>query len=163
MDLPVLPRFGNNLILANDFIKVKWFGRGPYENYQDRNSSALVGQYEALVSEMYYPYIRPQENGYRTDIRWVSFENSEGKGILFEGNKLLGFSAHHQYNNDFDAGPAKRQRHTTDIVKRDLVNINIDHKQMGVGGDNSWGDWPHDQYQIHPENMSYRYKIKPIR
>ncbi len=79
------------------------------------------------------------------------------------GIENFGFSAHHQYNNDFDAGLAKQQRHSTDIVKRDLININIDYKQMGVGGDNSWGKMPHKQYQIQAENLSYRYIIKPLR
>ena len=161
-DLPVLPRFGNNFIIKNEFNKVKWFGRGPYENYQDRNTSALVAQYEAEVSDLYFPYIRPQENGYKTDTRWVSFVNSTGKGIKIEGVNTISFSAHHQYNSDFDAGENKQQRHTTDIKKRDLVNINIDYKQMGVGGDTSWGRMPHEQYQIKPANLSYSYIIKPL-
>tara|TARA_R110002049_G_scaffold263116_1_gene439265 strand:- start:28862 stop:32008 length:3147 start_codon:yes stop_codon:yes gene_type:complete len=162
-DLPVLPRFGNNIVLDDEFNAVKWFGRGPFENYQDRNTSALIGQYESSVSDLYFAYIRPQENGYRTDTRWVSFVNKNGKGIKFEGNPTLSFSAHHQYNNDFDAGETKQQRHTTDILKRDLVNINVDYKQMGVGGDNSWGRMAHEQYQIQPKNLSYTYKIIPIR
>lgn len=161
-DLPVLPRFGNNIVLANEFNAVKWFGRGPFENYQDRNTAALVGQYESSVSDLYFPYIRPQENGYRTDTRWVSFVNKNGKGIKFEGSPTLSFSAHHQYNYDFDAGKTKQQRHTTDIIKRDLVNINIDDKQMGVGGDNSWGRMAHEQYQIQSKNLSYTYRIIPI-
>ncbi|MGB5318784.1 glycoside hydrolase family 2 TIM barrel-domain containing protein [Eudoraea sp.] len=162
-DLPILARFGNNLVLTNEFDKVRWFGRGPFENYQDRNTAAFIREYEALVSDLYYPYIRPQENGYRTDTRWVSFVNEEGRGLILEGIGNIGFSAHHQYNNDFDAGLAKQQRHSTDIVKRDLININIDYKQMGVGGDNSWGKMPHKQYQIQAENLSYRYIIKPLR
>lgn len=162
-DLPVLPRFGNNLVMANEFNQVKWFGRGPYENYQDRNTSALVRQYESSVSDLYFPYIRPQENGYRTDTRWVSFVNNEGKGVKFEADSTIGFSAHHQYNSDFDAGATKQQRHTTDIVKRDLININIDYKQMGVGGDTSWGRMPHEQYQIQPGNLTYSYRLTPIK
>ncbi len=82
-DLPILPRFGNNLIIGEAYKHVKWFGRGPFENYQDRNTAAFIREYEALVSDLYYPYIRPQENGYRTDTRWVSFVNKEGRGIRF--------------------------------------------------------------------------------
>ena len=162
--LPMLPKFGNNLIIKNEFNQVKWFGKGPFENYQDRNTAALVGEYKASVSELYYPYIRPQENGNRTETRWVSFINNEGKGIKISGiEDKISFSAHHQFNDDFDAGDSKKQRHTTDIVKRDLVNINIDYKQMGVGGDDSWGRTAHKQYQIKPTNLSYSYSIKPIQ
>ena len=75
----------------------------------------------------------------------------------------MSFSAHHQYNDDFDAGNKKTQRHTTDIKKRDLVNINIDHMQMGVGGDNSWGAMPHEAYQIQPKSMSFQYTIHPVK
>lgn len=161
--LPISPRFGINLILKKEFDKVTWFGRGPHENYQDRNTAALVSKYEANVKDLYFPYIRPQENGYKTDTRWVSFTNKQGKGIKIEAIETIGFSAHHQYNSDFDAGKNKNQRHTTDIVERDFVNINIDKEQMGVGGDTSWGNMPHEQYQIKPKNLSYSFIIKPLR
>ncbi|WP_299668304.1 glycoside hydrolase family 2 TIM barrel-domain containing protein [uncultured Polaribacter sp.] len=161
--LPVLPRFGNNFILKNEFNSVKWFGRGPHENYQDRNTSALVGVYEASVEELYFPYIRPQENGYKTDTRWISFTNEAGKGIKVTAKDFISFNAHHQYNKDFDAGDQKAQRHTTDIKKRDLVNINIDYRQMGVGGDNSWGKMPLEKYRIKAQDLSYSYKIQPIK
>ncbi|MEI6866595.1 glycoside hydrolase family 2 TIM barrel-domain containing protein [Flavicella sp.] len=161
--LPVLPRFGNNFILKEDFNSVKWFGRGPHENYQDRNTAALVGVYESSVTDMYFPYIRPQENGYKTDTRWVTFANKTGKGIKIIASDLISFSAHHQYNSDFDAGDKKQQRHTTDIKKRDLINVNIDYKQMGIGGDNSWGRMPHKEYQIKPIDLNYSYTIKPLK
>ncbi|MHB0755946.1 beta-galactosidase, LacZ type [Polaribacter sp. M15] len=160
--LPVLPRFGTNFIINDAFNQVNWFGRGPHENYQDRNTSALVGVYNAKVSELYFPYSRPQENGYKTDTRWVTFTNANGQGIKVTAPEYFSFSTHHQYNNDFDAGKEKKQRHTTDIVKRDFVNINIDHAQMGVGGDTSWGAMPHKQYRIKAEKKTYSYTIKPI-
>lgn len=161
-DLVVLPRFGNNFIIKNEYQAVKWLGRGPHESYQDRYTSALVGLYEASVSDLYFPYIRPQENGNRTDVRWVSFTNEDGNGIEISGTELLNFSAYHQYNSDFDAGESKQQRHTTDIKQRDIINVNIDYKQMGVGGDNSWGNMAHKQYQISPQNLNYSYIIRPI-
>ncbi|MHB0756722.1 beta-galactosidase, LacZ type [Polaribacter sp. M15] len=157
--LPVLPRFGTNFMIDESYNAVSWFGRGPHENYQDRNTAALVGQYTSSVSDLYFPYIRPQENGYKTDTRWVKFTNSRGKGIQVTANNYIGFSAHHQYNSDFDAGETKQQRHTTDIIKRDFVNINIDMAQMGVGGDTSWGAMPHKEYQIKPQNLSFSYII----
>ena len=110
-------------------------------------------------------HIRPQENGYKTDTRWATFTNSAGKGIKIEGSQLFGFSAHHQYNDDFDAGDTKRQRHTVDIPIRDLVNINIDYGQTGVGGDNSWSPnaWAHKKYRIQPGNLKYTYTISPVK
>ena len=163
--LPHLPRFGNNFIIKDDYQMVNWFGRGPHENYNDRNSSALVGLYQASVADLYFPYIRPQENGYKTDTRWVTFTNEAGKGMKIEGTQLLSFSTHHQYNSDFDAGKTKLQRHTTDIKKRDFVNINIDYGQTGVGGDNSWSPkaWAHEKYRIKPADLKYSYKISPLK
>lgn len=164
-NLPHLPRFGNNFIIKNEFNKVNWFGRGPHENYNDRKTAALVALYSATVQDLYFPYIRPQENGYKTSVRWVTFANTEGKGVKISGAQLLSFSAHHQFNDDFDAGETKKQRHTTDIVKRDFVNINIDYGQTGVGGDNSWDQkaWAHQKYRIQPANLTYTYKISPLK
>lgn len=161
--VPILPRFGNNFSIKDEYQKVDWYGRGPHENYWDRKTSALVGSYSADVSELYYPYIRPQENGNRTDIRKVVFKNESGLGIEIFAPELFSFSAHHQHNSDFDPGETKQQRHTFDIVKRALVNINIDYRQMGVGGDNSWGNLPLEKYQIQPDDMSYNYVIRPVR
>lgn len=162
-DLPILPRYGNNLIIDSSYDQVEWYGRGEHENYQDRKTAALVGLYSASVSDLYFKYIRPQENGNRTDIRTLSFENKEGKGVKITAPNLFSFSAHHQLNSDFDEGMQKRQQHTFDIPTRDLININIDHSQMGVGGDNSWGLLPMEKYQIKPENLSFDYIISPIR
>jgi beta-galactosidase len=162
LKLPVLPRFGNNFIIKKEFDNVNWLGKGPFENYQDRNTAALVGNYKAKVSDLYFPYIRPQENGYKTENRWVTFTNEKGKGIKITAPNYFGFSAHHQYNSDFDAGKKKQQRHNTDIQKRDFVNINIDATQMGVGGDTSWGAMPHAAYQIKAQKMQYSYTISPL-
>ena len=159
--LPILSRFGTNLIINSNCKSVTWLGRGPHENYQDRNTSALVGQFKAEVPKLYFTYIRPQVNGYKTDTRWVKFTNSNGKGIQITAEKYIGFSANHQYNSDFDAGEKKQQRHTTAIEKRDLVNINIEKAQMGVGGDSSWGAMPHEQYCIQPSDKEYYYVIQP--
>ena len=158
-----MPRFGNNLVLTNDYSSVSWYGRGPQENYQDRNTAAFVGNYKADVKELYFAYARPQENGYKTDVRWLTFTDPSGNGIRISGPKLLSFSAHHQYNGDFDAGMAKQQRHMSDIVKRDLINVNIDAVQMGVGGDNSWGYKPLKKYQVPVREQSYSYSIEPLK
>ncbi len=163
-ELPPLPRFGVNLVLQESLSNIEWYGRGPFENYQDRKTAAFVGKYEADVEDLYFAYERPQENGYKTDVRWTRFEDKNGYGLMFAATSdLLSFSAHHQYNGDFDEGEEKRHRHRSDIEKRDLVNVNIDYAQMGVGGDNSWGHKPLEQYQIPPKDYAYRFLIRPVR
>ncbi len=151
-----------NMILPDEFDQVKWYGRGPQENYRDRKQSAFVGVYEASVSDLYFPYSRPQENGYRTENRWVELTNDNGNGIKFVGMPLISFSAHHNYISDFDPGEKKQQRHTNDIKPRDLVSLNIDYGQTGVGGDNSWGARTHEKYQLKPGDYNYSFLIKPV-
>ncbi len=162
-ELPPLPRLGNNIVLQQKYNQVSWLGRGPHENYQDRYTSAFVAQYHATVEELMYPYIRPQENGYRTDTRWVSFSDRAGKGIKIGAvDHLLCFSAHHQLSTDFDAGNRKMQRHDFDVPHRNLISVNMDYLQMGVGGDNSWGATPHEKYQIQPQDYVFSFLIQPL-
>ncbi len=161
--LPNIPRFGTNFVLRDEFENVEWYGRGPHENYIDRKTSAFVGLYNKQVSGLYFPYIRPQENGSRSDVRHVSFTNAAKKGIqVVAVDNPFAFSAHHQLNSDFDEGARKIQRHTYHIPQRPLININVDARQMGVGGDTSWGAMPHEKYQISPDGNSYSFIIKPI-
>jgi beta-galactosidase len=124
------------------------------------------------VSDLYTPYIRPQENGYRTDVRWLSLTNLKGQGLLVVGEPLICFSAHHNKREDFTSleknsdeslkNPAQYNTHTTDIVPRDLVSLYIDLGQMGVGGDNSWGAQTHPEYRFEGENYHYRFRLKLI-
>lgn len=163
-DIANIPRLGNNFVLSPAYDNVEWYGRGPHENYQDRKTSAFIGNYQAKVADLYFPYIRPQENGNRADIRWVSFENDAGKGIKVQAlNQMINFSAHHQLNSDFDEGDTKIQRHDFDIPSRPIINVNIDYLQMGVGGDNSWGARPLKEYMIQPKDYTYSFLIEPIR
>ena len=161
-DIAELPRFGMNLILPKEFDQVKWYGRGPFENYQDRKEAAFVGIYEASVADLYFPYIRPQENGYRTENRWLQLTDDQGSGFKILGLPEFSFSAHHNYTADFDPGTRKAQRHTTDIKPRDLISLYIDYKQTGVGGDNSWGAKPLEKYQLKPQDYEFSFIIKPI-
>ena len=160
--LTSLPKFGNSMVLPLAYDNVEWYGRGPYENYWDRKTSAFVGIYNSSVEDLYVPYIRPQENGYRTDNRWVKLMDNEGNGIKFTGMPLVSFSALRNPVSDFDPGMEKAQRHTTDIKPKDATYLNIDYKQMGVGGDNSWGAKTWEKYQLKPKNYSYTYFIEPI-
>ncbi|MBD5782232.1 DUF4981 domain-containing protein [Pelagicoccus sp. NFK12] len=162
--LPDLPRFGNNVILHEAFSNAAWYGRGPFENYSDRKTAAFLGNYASKVEDLLFAYGRPQENGYRTDTRSLALTNKDGVGILVQAiDRPFGFNARHQYESDFDPGVEKAQRKTSDIFHRPLVSLNIDHSQMGVGGDNSWGYRQHDQYLIAPEDLSYSYKISPVQ
>ena len=161
-NLPELPKFGMFLTLPVSYDNMEWYGRGPHENYADRNSSAFVSIYKGKVSEQYVPYIRPQENGYKTDVRWLKMTDNNGIGLKFEGTQLIHISAHHNSIEDFDFDRSKYSRHTYDIKKRDYVRVNIDFKQRGVGGDDSWGAMPFDAYRILPKNYTYGFIISPI-
>jgi len=160
--LPELPRFGMYLTLSSEYNNMEWYGRGPHENYSDRNTSAFVGLHNGKVADQYVPYIRPQENGNKTDVRWLKLSNNDGLGIMITGLSLLSVSAHHNTIEDFDYDRAKYNRHTSDIKKRDLVRINIDYLQRGVAGDNSWGALPYQPYRLFAKDYSYSFLIKPF-
>ena len=170
--LPEIVRFGVNLVMPREFDQMSWMGRGPHESYADRKTSALVGLYSGSVTEQYFPYIRPQENGNKTDVRWMSISNKDGLGLQFIGLALLSVSAHHQIMEDFESpgrtdGSIKDyknmvRRHTNDVKPRELTSINIDYKQMGVGGDNSWGAWTHDEYRLKEKSYNYSFRICPL-
>ena len=161
-DLPDLPRFGMTLTMPAEFDTMTWFGRGPHETYWDRKSGARVGLYTGSVFDQYTPYIRPQENGNKTDVRWVALTNRAGFGLLAVGMPTLGVSAYPFLNEDFDSGDAKRQRHTTDVKRRELVTLNLDYKHMGVGGDTSWGARTHPEYTLPAREYRYRYRLRPF-
>lgn len=172
-DLPEIPRMGMTLIMPSEYNQMTWLGRGPQESYQDRKTSAFVDLYTGSVADQYWPYIRPQENGNKTDVRWMSITNSEGKGLKFTGNQLLEVSAHHNLIEDFEsprrtdgripAGEKRAvQRHTNDVKKRDLTAVDVDFKQMGVGGDDSWGAWTHPEYRLTEKTYSYGFVISPV-
>ena len=153
------------------------YGRGPHENYIDRKDSAFMGIYKSLVSNLGFDYSRPQENGYRTETKWLELTDENGTGLKIYGEPIISFSAHNNTIEDFDDGirennPGeelssrsriiKKQRKPVDVPKRDFISLNIDLKQMGVGGDNSWGARPLLKYLIQPGNFKYSFTIKPI-
>ncbi len=169
--IPEIPRMGMQMQLPVEFTNLKWFGRGPHENYVDRKRSADVGLYESTVTDQYVPYIRPQENGYRTDTRWLTLTDDNGNGLLVSGNKLFCFAALNYVHDDFESpGKLSQYRkdaksantHTNDVKPRDLVNLNIDMGQMGVGGDNSWGAEIHKQYRLSENKYEYSFRIRPV-
>jgi len=160
-ELPELPRFGMRLILPGEYENLNYYGRGPWENYSDRNTSSFIGTYEDKVSNQFtWTYIRPQEAGYKTDVRWLTLKNKNGHGIQVKGAQPLGFSALNIATETLDAGEHKAQRHPTDIVVEDKIYLHIDLKQRGVGGDNSWGALPHEPYRLLKNNYSYSYTLR---
>ncbi|WP_297085654.1 glycoside hydrolase family 2 TIM barrel-domain containing protein [uncultured Draconibacterium sp.] len=171
-DLPEIVRMGMNLQMPRSFDQMNWFGRGPQESYCDRKTAAFVGLYGGSVADQYWAYLRPQENGNKTDVRWMSITDNAGNGLLFSGIPLLEVSAHHNIMEDFESlertdgrqreGVKVVNRHTTDVKPRDLTSVNIDFKQMGVGGDNSWGALTHDQYRLTEKEYSYAFKMGVI-
>lgn len=160
--LPDLPRFGMRWELPVNFDNLSYLGRGPHENYVDRKSGSFVGLYNSKVADQYFNYVRPQENGYKTDVRWFELRNENGIGIKVSGKELLGFSTLHNPIEDFDQKTHKDFRHTNDIIKKDGVFVTADLKMMGVAGDNSWGAKPYAEYSIPTEDYIFTFTIEPI-
>lgn len=161
-ELPEMPRFGMQWRLQKRFDRFKWYGRGPWENYADRNYASHLGIYESTVAEQYVPYLRPQENGNKTDVRWLTLADEAGNGIRIDALQPLSVSALHNAPEDFDPGLTKKQQHTNDIHPRNEVFLQIDLFQRGVGGDDSWGSLPHKKYRNTEKSYSYKYLISPI-
>lgn len=160
-ELPELPRFGMRMQLPSQYENLTWYGRGPWENYSDRKTASFIGLYNSHVDSQYtWNYIRPQEAGYKTDVRWVTLTNDEGKGIQIQGLQPICFSAINQSTEDLDPGLTKKQQHPTDLKPRREVYLHIDLLQRGVGGDNSWGALPHQQYRLLDKKYSYSYIVR---
>jgi beta-galactosidase len=170
-NIPEIPRMGMQMQLPEEFTNLKWYGRGPQENYADRKTAADVGLYESTVADQYTPYIRPQENGYKTDTRWLTLTNDNGNGVLISGDPLICFSALNNIHDDFESpGKLSQYRkdaktantHIVDVKPREFVNLNVDLGQMGVGGDNSWGALIHPQYRLLDKKYEYSFRFRPV-
>ncbi len=158
-----LPRFGTLIELKKELSQVDWFGRGPHENYIDRAHSAPIGSYSLSVNELGFDYIRPQENGYRTDVRHLSVYNpASGTGLHFEGVKAIAFSATYQDKDDMDH-KEKQQLHPYQIKDQDRLFLNVDYRQRGVGGTNSWGAKPLFKNTLPWIDYHYAFSISPFK
>ena len=171
-DLPEMPRFGMTMTLPASFTNMEWYGRGPHESYWDRKTGAAVGRYNGTIWEQFHPYTRPQETANKTDVRWLALRNAAGIGLAAVGMPLLSASAWEfpieeiEYRAAADPGreiivPAS-QRHGAEVKRHDLVTLNLDHKQMGVGGDTSWGARTHPKYNLTEPVYRYRFRIRGI-
>ena len=166
-----IPRIGMRMQIPKKYDNLTYFGRGPWENYQDRNTAAFVDVYTSKVKDQYVPYIRPQENGYKTDTRWLALSDEEHLGLLIVtgSTNLLSFSALHMENEDFDTTDgidyknSNMSKHTIDIKEKNLVQLNIDLGQRGVAGDDSWWSKPQEKYQFNSSKAhSYSFFIIPF-
>ena len=154
----MLPRFGTQMVIAEGFDKIEWYGRGPLPTYYDRDFER-IGIYNSTVSKEWVEYSRPQENGNKTAVRWITLLNENGLGLKITGEKLLSVGV-----KNFTVEDIESADYSFKMKKRDEIFLNVDMKQMGVGGTTSWGitAWPLEQYRILNKEYSYKYKISPI-
>ena len=159
-------RYGMQLQMPKQYNEVQYYGRGPVENYCDRNSSEFIGVYSNKVADEYYSYVRPQESGNHTDIRWFRVINGEGKGLEFYSNAPMEASALNYLVADLDDGPRKEKswgHHSGDLIERPLTQVHIQQRQFGLGCVNSWGAWPRKEYQLPYQDYDFTFVIKPLK
>ena len=162
-DKPNLPRYGMQLVMSEAYANIAYYGRGPVENYCDRKGNSLIGVYNDKVANQYTKdYIRPQESGNKTDIRWWRVMDGNKKGLEFYGLKPMECSTLNFLISDLDDGWEKHQRHSGDLVPRPFSVVQISDRQMGVGGINSWGTVPLPQYMIPYANQDFTFVIRPL-
>lgn len=163
-EMPELVRMGMQIPMPKADDNLTWYGRGPQENYSDRNTASFLGIWRGKVKDQFYPYIRPQETGNHTDVRWASLTDDSGKGLMVRGFQPLNVSALDVTPADMDPGMTKKQQHSKDVIHSLYTNyFNVDLGQMGVGGDNSWGARPHDKYRMREQSYSYGFLLSPVR
>ncbi len=160
--VPGMFRFGMKLEMPVDYDFIKYYGRGPGENYIDRKDSEFIGLYQQKVEDQAYPYIRPQETGTKTDVRWWKQVDVSGKGICFNSDAAFSISALNYTVSSLDDGKWKDQRHFTQVSKSDFITICIDKVQMGLGCITSWGTLPLPQYRIPYADYDFEFIIKPV-
>ena len=156
-------RFGMQMQMPKCFETVEYYGRGPVENYSDRNHSTDLGIYRQSVNEQFYSYIRPQETGTKTDIRWWKQLNAGGNGLKVVGDAPFSASALHYTICSLDDGEQKDQRHSPEVQKADLTNLIIDKAQMGLGCVNSWGTLPLPQYMLPYGDYEFTFILTPVK
>jgi len=157
-NLPELPRFGLQMEVANDLEYIEWFGKGPHENYSDRNQGAAFGNYKANVLKDFVHYVMPQESSNHTEVKWFNLLNNKETGWYVRGSQPLNFSVWPYSMEDI-----AKAKHIIDLKKRDFFTLNIDYLQMGLGGDDTWSkrSKPHEQYRLKNKYYSYSFEITP--
>ena len=161
-DLPGLFRFGVQIPMPRSFENLEYYGRGPFENYIDRSNASFLGRWKQTVTEQYYPYIRPQETGTKTDIRWMRVTNSAGHGLEIRAEEPFSASALHYWIETLDEGERKQNRHAEFIQEDDVTNLLLDWRQMGVGCIDSWGALPLPEHMLPYGEYRFHFTLKPL-
>lgn len=155
-------RFGLQLRMPVTFTEIEYYGRGPGENYADRNNAAMIGKYRQTVEEQFYPYIRPQETGTKTDVRWWRLLDISGRGLQFVADAPFSASALNYTIESLDDGAGKDQRHSSEVEKSDFTNFCIDKVQMGLACVNSWGTLPLEKYRLPYQDYEFSFIMSPV-
>ena len=156
-------RFGMQIVMPKSFERVVYYGRGPIENYSDRKTVTDIGIYDQSVDEQFYSYIRPQETGTKSDIRWWKMLNPAGNGIQITSEDAFSASALHYTIESLDEGPSKKNGHSPEVPKADLTNVLVDKVQMGLGCVTSWGALPLADYMLPYQDYEFVYLITPLK
>ena len=165
--VPDMFRYGMQLQMPKKYGDIEYYGRGPVENYADRNSSEFIGVYNGSVKDEYFQYIRPQESGNHTDIRrFTVYDKTSGRGLTFYSTAPMECSALHYLVSDLDDGMNKDKKHGShsgDLTERNLTQVHIQQNQLGLACVNSWGAWPLENYRVHYGNRDFTFVIKPFK
>jgi beta-galactosidase len=160
--VPDMFRFGMQLQMPEACDRISYYGRGPFENYIDRNDASFMGLFHQTVDEQFYPYIRPQENGTKSDVRWWQQMDRGGNGLKFYSDTSFSISALHYTIESLDDGREKHQRHSQLVPLSPFTNICIDKEQMGLGCVNSWGALPMEKYRLHYGDYEFSFIMEPV-
>ncbi len=156
-NLPALPRLGMQMVLPAGFETIRWFGPGPQETYRDRKD-ARVGEYRGDIRDQFCRlYVEPGETGNKVDVRWAALQNGKRIGLLVAGDPLVSVNALHHTTDDLQVA-----EHPFELPRRDIVVLNVDANQQGVGGDDSWGAWPHKEHLIPCASYNYSFRLRPF-
>lgn len=159
---PQLLRYGMELEMGQAYNQIEFYGKGPQENYIDRNNFATLGVYHQAVADQYWGYIRPQESGNKTQVRWWKVTDGAGTGLLFAGTAPMECQSIPYLYEDLDPAPNKAQWHSGDLTPRPLTSVHIAQRQMGTGCVNSWGAWPRKEYQMPCQDRTFTFVISPV-
>ena len=165
-DVSPMFRYGMQLQMPKEFAQVEYYGRGPIENYIDRNNSEFIGVYQNSVADEYFPYVRPQESGNHTDVRWFRVKDEQGRGLEFYGSAPIEVSALNYSVADLDDGVTKDKvwgRHSGDLEPSPFTQVLIQQRQMGLGCVNSWGAWPRKEYLVPYQDYDFTFAIRPLQ
>lgn len=160
--MPEMPRFGTQMTLRAGFDNLAWFGKGPQETYWDRQD-ARVGLYRGKVRDQFFDYMKPQETGNKEGVRWIALTDAQGRGLLAVGHPLLSANALHFTTEDLFCATQRENFYSYQLPRRDTVTLNLDLKQRGVGGDDSWGALPHEPFRIREWPITLRYGLRILR